>query len=235
MKTVIVIPTYNERENITKLIPAILARRLNDVEYLVVDDNSPDGTAGAVRALQAQYPDIHLLVRQQKEGLGKAYVAGFQSALGLGAELIVEMDADFSHDPGFLPTLINPIIEDRADVVLGSRYVAGGGVRNWNVVRRAISRFGNVYARTILGLPYQDLTGGFKAYRRSALETVLASDLSSVGYNFQIETTYRAHQAGVRIVETPIIFTERQVGTSKFSLKILLESFWKVLRLRLIG
>lgn len=229
-KIYIVIPTYNERGNIEKLIAKIFALNIENLNVLVVDDNSPDKTGELVLDLKAQYPRLELLSRQTKDGLGRAYLAGFDYALKHGADYIFEMDADFSHDPKYLPDFLKAI--QSADLVLGSRYAKGGGVNNWNMVRRLISRFGNVYARTILGLSYHDLTGGFKCYRRAVLEKIGLTDFSSVGYNFQIETTYKVHLAGFKIVEIPIIFTERAEGKSKFSLKIIFESFWKVLKLK---
>ena len=229
-KTTIVIPTYNEKENITKLIPQLFALNLEHLHILIVDDNSPDGTGKQVLEMSKQYPNLHLLHREKKEGLGPAYLAGFRWALEHGAERIMEMDADFSHNPKYVPQLI--AASQDADLVLGSRYVPGGGVENWNLVRRMISRFGNVYARIILGLRVRDLTGGFKCYRRATLESLDLSSVSSLGYNFQIETTYKAIQNGAKIKEIPIIFTERQIGKSKFSIKIILESFFQVLVLR---
>lgn len=230
MKTVIVIPTYNEKDNLPKLVERIFSQNLADIQVVVVDDNSPDGTGRLADQLCATYPGLRALHRSEKGGLGPAYIAGFRHALAAGAELIMEMDADWSHDPKYLPDFFRAIAT--ADVVLGSRYISGGGVSNWGMSRRLISRFGNIYARLILGMPYRDLTGGYKCFRRAVLEKIDLGKLSSVGYNFQIETTYRAHQAGFKIVEVPIVFVERAAGSSKFSLKIMLESFWKVLLLR---
>lgn len=229
-KTYLVIPTYNERGNIEKLVEKIFALDIADLYVLVVDDNSPDQTGELVKTLQQRFTNLELLSRQTKDGLGRAYLAGFDYALKAGADYIFEMDADLSHDPKYIPDFLRAIV--KADLVLGSRYIAGGGVTNWNWSRRLISRFGNVYARAVLGLPYHDLTGGFKCYRRAVLEKIGLNDFSSVGYNFQIETTYKVHLAGFKIVETPIIFTERAEGKSKFSFKIIIESFWKVLKLR---
>ncbi len=229
-KVYLVIPTYNEKANIAGLVERIFALAVNDLHILVVDDNSPDGTGNLVEELKTHYPNLEILHRQKKAGLGRAYLAGFSYALKQGADYIFEMDADFSHDPKYLPDFLRAITS--ADLVIGSRYINGGGVSNWSMLRRLISRFGNAYARLILSLPYQDLTGGFKCYRRKVLETIGFSDVSSVGYNFQIETTYQAHLAGFKIVEIPIIFVERASGKSKFSLKIMVESFWKVLLLR---
>lgn len=230
-KIVIVIPTYNERGNIETLLTQLFALRIEGLNVLVVDDNSPDGTGKLIEVLRANNDRLSVLHRTAKAGLGPSYVAGFRSALSAGADIICEMDADLSHDPAYLPTMLAAL--STSDVVLGSRYVTGGGVSNWNWTRRLISRVGNMYARAVLGLPYRDLTGGYKCYRRAVLEQIGLDDLSSVGYNFQIETTYRAHRAGFRINEVPIVFIERAYGTSKFSAKIMLESFWKVLLLRL--
>lgn len=229
-KTIIVIPTYNEKNNLPKLLDQIFSLKIDGLNILVVDDNSPDGTGKIVDKMKKTNPQIDILHREKKQGLGKAYVAGFKEALGKGADYIFEMDADLSHDPKYLPDFFKAI--QNYDLVLGSRYIKGGGVSNWNLARRLISRFGNIYARIILGLPYHDLTGGFKCYRRNVLESIGLDNLSSVGYNFQIESTYKVHHAGFKIVETPIIFTERAEGDSKFNIKIVIESFWKVLELR---
>ncbi len=229
-KIYIIIPTYNEKNNIMVLVPQIFQLHIENLYILVVDDNSPDGTGEVVEDLKKEYPNLDILHRQEKAGLGTAYVAGFREVLGRGANYIFEMDADLSHDSKYLVDFLK-VIND-CDLVLGSRYIKGGGVSNWNLSRRLISKFGNIYARLILQLPYHDLTGGFKCYRREVLEEIGLDNLSSVGYNFQIESTYQAHKAGFRIREVPIIFTERAEGKSKFSLKIVLESFWKVLLLR---
>lgn len=229
-KTYLVIPTYNEKNNITRLLDQIFALKIEGLNILVVDDNSPDGTGGLIDQLKQSYTNLDILHRQAKAGLGTAYLAGFNEVLKRGADFIFEMDADLSHNPKSIPEFLKAIQD--YDLVLGSRYVKGGNVRNWNWLRRLISRFGNIYARLILWLPYHDLTGGFKCFRRSVLEKIILTNLSSVGYNFQIETTYRAHLAGFKIKEIPIVFIERQEGKSKFNLAILLESFWKVLQLR---
>ena len=230
-KIIIVIPTYNEKENLKKLLPQIFALGIEGLNVLVVDDNSPDGTGQLVEEMKSTFLNLDILHRLEKSGLGKAYVAGFSEALNRQADYIFEMDADLSHDPKYLPDFLNAI--KSADLVLGSRYIHGGGVSNWNFFRRQISRFGNMYARAVLWLPLHDLTGGFKCYRRQVLEKMGLDELSSVGYNFQIETTYKAYKLGFKIVETPIIFTERAEGKSKFSPKIMLESFWRVAILRL--
>jgi len=229
-KVYIIIPTYNEKDNIVGLLDQIFNLRINNLNILVVDDNSPDGTGQLVENLKAKYSNLDILHRPQKAGLGKAYVAGFKEVLNKGADYIFEMDADFSHDPKHIPEFLAEI--KNYDLVLGSRYIRSGGVENWNFTRRIVSRFGNIYARIILGLPIKDLTGGFKCYRRVVLEKIGLANLSSVGYNFQIETTYKAHQAGFKIKEIPIIFTERREGKSKFDVKIILESFWKVSTLK---
>ena len=229
-KIYIVIPTYNEKDNIEKIISKIFEIKIGNLNILVVDDNSPDGTGAVVERIKKNDARVDILHREGKEGLGKAYIAGFKEVLNRGAELIFEMDADLSHDPKYLL----PILEasKNNDLVLGSRYIKGGGVANWNIIRRLISRFGNIYAKVILGVPYNDLTGGFKCYKRKVLETINLDSLDSLGYNFQIETTYKAHQAGFKIAEVPIIFTERVEGESKFNPKIMLEGFWRVLALR---
>jgi len=229
-KIYLIIPTYNEKNNIIKLIERIFSLKIEGLNILVVDDNSPDGTGEAVEKLKVSKANLDILHRPKKGGLGPAYVAGFKEAISRGASYIFEMDADFSHDPKYLPDFLQAVKE--ADLVLGSRYIKGGGVSNWNLSRRLISQFGNIYARFILGLPLRDLTGGFKCYRRKVLEAIGLDDLSSVGYNFQIETTYKTYRKGFIIKEIPIIFTERAEGKSKFDLKIILESFWQVLILK---
>ena len=224
----VVLPTYDERENLPAIVPRILAASPL-VDVLVVDDNSPDGTGAAADALATAEPRVTVLHRPRKEGLGPAYLAGFERALAAGYGRIVEMDADFSHDPATLPSLLAA----DADVVLGSRYVEGGGTVHWGLGRRMLSRGGSLYARTILGVPIRDLTGGFKCFRR---EVLLALDLASVrstGYAFQIELTYRAIRRGFRVREVPILFADRTVGGSKMSRAIVLEAIWKVPLLRL--
>jgi dolichol-phosphate mannosyltransferase len=225
----VVIPTYNERENIGELIPRVL--EVPRFRVLVVDDNSPDGTAEIVRDLARGEPRIGLLSRPGKQGLGRAYLAGFRRALDEGAEFICEMDADFSHDPRYLPDLL-AAAETRYDLVLGSRYVRGGGTVNWGLARQLISRGGNVYARAILGLPVSDATGGFRCYRRRVLETLDLGAIQSNGYSFQIEMVYRTRRAGFRVGEVPIIFPDRRVGQSKMSRRIVLEALLTVWRLR---
>lgn len=228
---VLVIPTYNERENMAALVSAVASLHLPNLRLLVVDDHSPDGTGQLAEGLRQDFPWLEVLHRDAKAGLGTAYVDGFRRALAAGAQIILQMDADFSHDPSVLPELLASI-RAGADVVLGSRYVPGGRIENWGMLRRLISWFGNWYARTLLRLPIRDLTGGLKAYRREVLEAIDLGTLSSVGYNFQIETTARAVWRGFTIKEIPITFTERRTGSSKFNLGIMLEAFWRVWQLR---
>ena len=203
-----------------------------DVHVLVIDDNSPDGTGELADRLAAELDYVEVLHRERKEGLGPAYLAGFRHALSGDAQFVLEMDCDFSHDPNDVPRLI-AAVADGADVALGSRYVPGGGVRNWGLLRRVISAGGSLYARVVLGVQVRDLTGGFKCYRRSVLETIELDSIHSKGYAFQIETTYRALRAGFEVVEVPITFADREVGGSKMSKGIVVEAIWKVPRLRL--
>jgi dolichol-phosphate mannosyltransferase len=200
------------------------------VSVLVIDDNSPDGTGELADRLARKLPHVEVLHRERKEGLGPAYLAGFRHALANGADLVMEMDCDFSHDPADVRRLI--AATEEADLALGSRYVRGGAVGNWGVVRRAISAGGSLYARLLLGVGIRDLTGGFKCYRRTVLETIDLDAITSKGYAFQIETTYRALRAGFRVVEVPITFVDREEGGSKMSKAIVLEGFWKVPVLR---
>jgi len=223
----VVLPTYDERENLPRIVPAILAASpLLDV--LVVDDNSPDGTGELADALAKEDPRVRVLHRVRKEGLGRAYLAGFADALAAGYGRILEMDADFSHDPGRLPALL----ASDADLVLGSRYVPGGSTVNWGLGRRLLSRGGSLYARTILGLPVRDLTGGFKCFRRKVLEGIDLPSVSSSGYAFQIELTWRAIRRGFRVEEVPITFVDRRVGQSKMSRRIVAEALWMVWKIR---
>jgi dolichol-phosphate mannosyltransferase len=203
----------------------------DDGVVLVIDDNSPDGTGEIADRLAAEHEWVHVLHRPRKEGLGPAYLAGFERALELGADLIFELDCDFSHDPADIPRLT--AAAEQADLVLGSRYVFGGATKNWGLLRRLISRAGSLYAQLLLGVPIRDLTGGFKCYRRAVLETIDLDAIHSRGYAFQIETTYRALRAGFRVVEVPITFVDREVGGSKMSNAIVLEAVWKVPLLRL--
>lgn len=202
-----------------------------DDRVLVIDDNSPDGTGELADRLAAELEAVEVLHRPRKDGLGPAYLAGFRRALELGAELVVEIDCDFSHDPADVPRLLAAAGD--ADLVLGSRYVPGGSVENWGAVRRAISAGGSLYARLLLGVPVRDLTGGFKCYRRAVLETIDLDAIRSRGYAFQIETTYRALRRGFRVCEVPIRFVDREIGGSKMSRSIVLEAVWKVPLLRL--
>ena len=225
--TVVCLPTYNERENLEAMLRALGDK---DVHVLVIDDNSPDGTGEIADRLAAELGYVSVLHRESKEGLGPAYLAGFRRALADGAELVLEMDCDFSHDPNDVPRLIAAARD--ADLVLGSRYVAGGAVRNWGLVRRVVSAGGSWYARVLLGARIRDLTGGFKCYRRRVLETIDLDAIDSKGYAFQIETTYRALRAGFKVAEVPITFVDREAGGSKMSRAIVLEAIWKVPLLR---
>jgi dolichol-phosphate mannosyltransferase len=228
---VVCLPTFNERENLEAMVSALGQVLSAEARILVIDDNSPDGTGEIADRLAAERGNVDVLHRPLKEGLGPAYLAGFTRALELGADLVLEMDCDFSHDPADVPRLL-AAAED-ADLVLGSRYVRGGGTRNWGVVRRLISRWGSLYAQLLLGVGVRDLTGGFKCYRRAVLETIDLRAIHSKGYAFQIETTYRALRAGFRVTEIPITFVDREVGGSKMSRAIVLEATWKVPALRL--
>jgi dolichol-phosphate mannosyltransferase len=232
MRATICLPTYNERVNLEPMIDALRDVLRDGDRVLVVDDNSPDGTGEIADRLAAELAFIDVLHRPQKEGLGPAYLAGFKRALADGAELVLEMDCDFSHDPEAVPRLI-AAAEDGADVVLGSRYVRGGRVGNWGLVRRVISRGASVYTALFLQMGVQDPTGGFKCFRRNVLETLDLDSITAKGYAFQIETTYRAKQAGFRVVEVPITFVDRTAGHSKMSRTIVLEAIWRVPLLRL--
>ena len=228
-KATVCLPTYNERENLEKMVRALGAHAVN---VLIVDDGSPDGTGEIPDRLAAELDYVRVLNRARKEGIGRAYLAAFRQLLaGDDSELVLEMDCDFSHDPADVPRLI-AACDDGADVALGSRYVPGGGTRNWGIVRRVISWGGSFYARTILGLDVRDLTGGFKCFRRHVLETLDLDAIESKGYAFQIELTYRAIRRGFRVVEVPIVFSERVEGTSKMSRAIVLEAMLKVPLLR---
>jgi len=230
----VVIPTFNEAENIDAILRSTVTEldRVIPGEYriLVVDDSSPDGTGELAEAVAREFDVIGVLHRGSKTGLGHAYLAGFAEALAGGAELVVEMDADFSHDPAYLFELLEAAKD--ADLVLGSRYVPGGGIENWGTLRRLISRGGCVYARWILRAEVQDLTGGFKCIRREVLEAIDLQSVRAEGYVFQIEVTYRAILAGFRVKEVPIVFRDRRIGTSKMSARIAIEAMWLVPRLR---
>jgi len=228
-QAVVCLPTYNELENLERML-----RALGDkgVRVLVIDDNSPDGTGELADRLAQELGYVDVLHRENKEGLGPAYLAGFRRALSDGADLVLEMDCDFSHNPNDVPRLIRAV-DHGADLALGSRYVPGGGVRNWGLIRRLISEGGSLYARVLLGVDVRDLTGGFKCYRRGVLEAIDLDAVDSKGYAFQIETTYRALRAGFEVVEVPITFADREVGGSKMSKAIVAEAIWKVPGLRL--
>jgi len=228
LSALVIIPTYNERANIPVLIAGLMQHA--GVRVLVVDDNSPDGTGRIADRIAAAEQRVEVLHRTEKEGLGPAYIAGFRKALAEGAGLILEMDADFSHDPAYLPRLLEAA--KRADLVIGSRYVEGGGVSNWGALRRGISRGGSAYARLVLGVGVKDLTGGFKCFRREVLEAIDLDSVDARGYAFQIEMTYRALQAGFRVAEVPIVFRDRQAGSSKMDSSIVAEAIWRVPRLR---
>jgi len=225
------IPTYNERENLEPIVRAVLAVDPR-VDVLVVDDNSPDGTGQLADQLAAAEPRVRVLHREKKQGLGRAYLHAFRWALAEPYQYVIEMDADFSHDPKRLPRLLDAA-EAGADLVLGSRYVAGGGTLNWGVGRKLISRGGSLYARSILGVGVRDLTGGFKCFRRRVLESLDLDAVQSSGYAFQIELTYRALRKGFRVVEVPIVFEDRRVGHSKMSRRIFVEALTMVWKLRL--
>jgi dolichol-phosphate mannosyltransferase len=230
MRATVCLPTYNERENLGPMVSALLERLGPNDRVLVIDDGSPDGTGELADKLAAEHARVSVLHRARKEGLGPAYLAGFGRALGDGAELVLEMDCDFSHDPDDVPRLIRAA--GHADLVLGSRYVPGGRIGNWGLGRRIVSRGGCLYAQVLLGVPIRDLTGGFKCFRRSVLETIDLAAVSAQGYAFQIETTYRALRAGFRVVEVPISFVDREAGHSKMSRTIVLEAVWRVPVLR---
>jgi dolichol-phosphate mannosyltransferase len=232
----LVLPTYNEAENIGPLVRAALPQ-LAGAELphriLIVDDNSPDGTGRLADELAAEFDQVQVLHRPGKQGLGRAYLAGFAVALEAGADLVMEMDSDFSHDPKDLPRLIAAAEGGAADLVLGSRYVPGGGVTQWGRMRRFVSRGGSAYARWLLGVPVRDLTGGFKCFNRRVLEAIDLEQVQADGYGFQIELTYKAIKAGFAVAEVPILFREREVGSSKMTSRIVLEAVWKVPALKL--
>jgi dolichol-phosphate mannosyltransferase len=231
-RAVVCLPTYDERENLEPMVRALgEVLDTSDDRVLVIDDNSPDGTGELADRLAQELPWVSVLHRPGKQGLGPAYIAGFRRALELEAELVLEIDCDFSHDPKDVPRLIAACERD-ADLALGSRYVAGGGTVNWGIVRRVISAGGSFYARTLLGVGVRDLTGGFKCFRRAVLETIDLDAVAARGYAFQIETTYRALEAGFTVVEVPITFADRTVGGSKMSRSIVAEAVWRVPALR---
>ena len=238
MKTIVVIPTYDERENVKKMADAVLGKSCNSatlkpcdletLELLFVDDNSPDGTGEVIEEMMKSEPRIHCLHREKKEGLGRAYVAGFKKAIELGAERILQIDCDFSHDPKDLPR----VIAEDADLVIGSRYVKGGATPGWPFKRRLISRAGGIFIRTVTGMPLRDPTGGFKCWKASTLRTIDFETVGSKGYSFQLEMNHRTWKAGCSIKEIPIVFTDRVAGYSKITAGIATESIRIALKLR---
>jgi dolichol-phosphate mannosyltransferase len=235
----LVLPTFNEAENLELIVAAVLdvlsEAAPDGFKVLVVDDDSPDGTGRIADRLSAEHDEVEVLHRSVREGLGPAYIAGFQHALAQGAGFVFEMDADFSHDPGDLARLLEPVRDGRADVALGSRYVAGGAVLDWGLLRRIVSRGGSLYAAVILGLTVRDLTGGFKCFRADVLEAIDLPTVRAQGYAFQVELTNRAIRRGFRVVEVPITFRDRLRGKSKMSAKIAVEAMFLVPRLRRAG
>ena len=257
MKVVVVIPTYNEKENVTRMVDAVLGlpianpntqtpnhSNIAPLELLVVDDSSPDGTGAIVEELMKSEPRLHCLHREKKEGLGRAYVAGFKKAMELGADLVIQMDCDFSHDPNDIPRLIDAITTPHeskhqntsntqtTDLVIGSRYVKGGGTPGWPFKRRLVSRCGGLFIRTVTGMPIKDPTGGFRCWRRETLEALDLDTVESAGYSFQLEMNHRAWKRGFAIKEIPIVFTDRVAGCSKITPGIAVESIRIALRLR---
>jgi dolichol-phosphate mannosyltransferase len=239
-RALVCVPTYNERDNVEALVRA-LGEVIDTARdgVLVIDDGSPDGTGEIADRLAGELPWLEVLHRAKKEGIGRAYLAGFEQALATDAQLVLEMDCDFSHDPQDVRRLV-AACEDGADLALGSRWIDGGGTENWGLLRRIVSRGGSLYARTVLGVGVRDLTGGFKCFRRTVLETIDLDAIAARGYGFQIEGTYRALRAGFRVVEIPIVFVDRRVGESKMSGRIVLEAMrqvpalrWRALRGRL--
>ena len=227
MRPIVVLPTYNERENIAPLLRAL--RAASDVEVLVVDDGSPDGTADLARSLGVDLGGVSVLERTTKDGLGSAYRAGFAQVLGQGYDVVVSMDADLSHDPAVIPEMLH-LLEGDADAVIGSRYVTGGGTTDWPVRRQLLSKWGNAYTRWVLGLPTRDCTSGFRAYRASALAAIEPGTTGAEGYAFLTELVRRLSRQGYRVVETPIIFRDRTLGKSKMSGRIIIESMMLVTR-----
>ena len=227
----VILPTYNEAGNIERMVEAVGPKRSADDRILIVDDNSPDGTGRIADGLVAVDPRVEVLHRPGKQGLGPAYIAGFRRALEGGAGLVVQMDTDFSHDPAYLPRLI--AASALADLVVGSRYVPGGGITEWGAARRLISRGGSLYSRVVLGVPVRDLTGGFKCFRREVLESIELNTVNASGYSFQVEMTYRVLKAGFEVIEVPITFRERQAGSSKMSNSIVIEAAWRVPAIRI--
>jgi dolichol-phosphate mannosyltransferase len=226
----LIVPTFNEAPNLEPLVDAVREKLPAARRILIVDDSSPDGTGQIADRLAAAHDDVEVLHRGQKQGLGPAYLDGFRRALGEGADLVIQMDADFSHDPAYVPRLIDAARS--TDLVLGSRYVPGGGVTEWGPLRRLVSRGGSTYARAWLGVPIQDLTGGFKCWRSETLASIDLGAVESKGYAFQVEMTYRAIEAGFRVAEVPIVFRDRRVGSSKMTRGIVAEAIWRVPALR---
>ena len=233
MKSLVVIPTYNEAQNIGQMIKQIFSLGLTNLHVLIVDDSSPDGTAAIVEGLQTEKQNLHLLKRSEKSGLGTAYVAGFKFALKNGYDYVFEMDADFSHDPEEIPRFLEAIKDN--DLVIGSRYVTGVNVINWPLSRLILSVGANKYTRIVTGMPIHDGTGGFKCFRRNVLEAIDLDKISSDGYSFQIEMNFKAWKKGFRIKEIPIVFTDREAGSSKMSKKIIREAIWMVWKLKLLS
>jgi dolichol-phosphate mannosyltransferase len=230
MKTLVIIPTYNESENIKRIVPLVLEKD-SSIDVLIVDDNSPDGTGNIADEMARGNDRIFVIHRQNKSGLGTAYITGFKFALGKNYDLVFEMDCDFSHDPKYIPQFLETARE--ADLVLGSRYISGVNVINWPMSRLLLSYYANVYSRIVTGLPVRDATGGFKCFRRKVLEAIDLDKVKSNGYSFQIEMSFRAWKKGFKIKEIPIVFEDRKVGQSKMSKKIVREAVWMVWRLRL--
>lgn len=229
----VTIPTYNEKENVEKMIHTVMALP-SQFEVLIIDDNSPDGTAAIVKSLMAQYTNrLHILERAGKQGLGKAYLAGFEWALNYGADYIIEMDCDFSHNPNDLEQLLDACENKAADVAIGSRYIKGINVINWPLGRVLMSYFASMYVRIVTGMKIMDCTAGFKCFRREVLETINLEQIKLKGYGFQIEMKFTAYKHGFKLVEVPIIFTDRQEGTSKMSGGIFNEAFWGVIKMKL--
>lgn len=229
-RALVIVPTYNERDNIEKIVPAILKEDLR-LEVLIVDDNSPDGTGEIADRISTRDEKVHVLHRQKKEGLGRAYIAGFKWAIARGYDCIFEMDADFSHRPGYLKDFFREI--EHHDLIIGSRYITGVNVINWPITRLLLSYYANVYARLVTGMSIRDATGGFKCFRREVLEAIDLDQIRASGYVFQIEGTMRAWKKGFRIKEIPIIFYDRTAGVSKMSKKVMGEAIWAVWLLRL--
>ena len=230
MQAMVIVPTYNERENIEAIVQAVLGLPL-DIHLTVVDDHSPDGTGRIASEIAEHDERMHVIHREGKLGLGSAYVAGFRHALARGAHFVLEMDADFSHDPSVIPLLLEAASD--CDVAVGSRYAPGGGTRDWGLLRQLISRGGSLYAKVLLSMPIWDMTGGFNCWRRVVLETLRLDEIDSTGYAFQIEMKYRAMRRGFRLTEVPIVFQDRRVGQSKMSRAIVAEALVNVWKLRL--